>query len=212
MSQRSPYNKRNMPKVDEEEKKTSGIARKSASAAKPAREAAQSVRVVKSSSSKSSGKPGASRAASTATMTKEQKRAARREEREREDLLAAVANAMMKKDAEYVKRRRLWWVFLAVGLASIFLSFIAGILGGSVDSPYNLTSPSGILAVVSLVVAYAAIIGALVYELVRIRPIRNVIMAKAKGLSDKKKRAILEEGYAEDDRRRAEKAARKSSK
>ncbi len=212
MSQRSPYNKRNMPKADEEEKKTSGMARKSASAAKPAREAAQSVRVVKSSSSKSSGKAGASRAASTATMTKEQKRAARREEREREDLLAAVANAMMKKDAEYVKRRRLWWVFLAVGLASIFLSFIAGMLGGSADSPYNLTSPSGILAVISLVVAYAAIIGALVYELVRIRPIRNVIMAKAKGLSDKKKRAILEEGYAEDDRRRAEKAARKSSK
>ena len=208
MSQRSPFNKRNMPKADEDEK-TSGLARKSASAAKPAREAAQGVRVVKAS--KSGGK-SASASRSTAKMTKEEKRAARREQREREDLMAGVANAMMKKDPEYVRRRRLWWVFLSVGLVSVFLSFGASMLGGSTDNPYNLSTPGGILAVVSLVVAYAAIIGALVYEFVRIRPIRNAVTARARGLSDKKKRAVLEESYAEEDRRRAEKAARKARK
>ena len=76
MSQRSPFNKRNMPQGEDEKKQvSSGLTRKSPTKAKPVREAGSSVRVV----TKKKNPDGST---STAGMTKEEKKEVRRAERE----------------------------------------------------------------------------------------------------------------------------------
>lgn len=208
MSQRSPFNKRNMPTDPDAESQT-GVSRKSAAKAKPARAAAQSVRVV-SASSKSKSRSGAS---STANMTKEQKKAKRRAEREQEDMIATVANVKMRDDPTYVRYRRIWWVLLVAGMVFVFVSFAAGTLGQNAEgNMYDVSTTSGIIAVVSVVLAYALIIGALVFEFAKIRPIRNAALSQVRGMTEKKRRAVIERSYEEDERRRAEKAARKAAK
>jgi flagellar biosynthesis/type III secretory pathway M-ring protein FliF/YscJ len=67
-------------------------------------------------------------------------------------------------------------------------------------------------AMVSLVLAYVGIIGAFIFDFVRIRPLRNKMEAAAKGLTEKKRQAIIDEDYAEAERRRVEKEARKQAK
>lgn len=210
MSQRSPFNKRNMPKAPETEA-PAGVSRKSAARAKPARAAAQSVRVVSASSSKSKPRPGT--AASMANMTKDQKKAKRRAEREQEDMIVTVANVKMREDDTYVRFRRIWWVLLVAGMVFVFVSFAAGTLGRNAENNmYDVSTTSGLVAVVSVVLAYALIIGALVFEFVKIRPIRNAALSQVRGMTEKKRRAVMERSYEEDERRRAEKAARKAAK
>lgn len=204
MSQRSPFNKRNQPKTEEDKKASStGMTRKSPSKAKPAREAAGSVRVV----AKKKNPDGST---STAGMTKEEKKEVRRAEREEEDIFNSLTNAMLKSDSLYTTRRRLWWVFLALGLVFVVASFASGYIGASDGSNmYNLSTTGGILSVVSLVLAYVFIITSLVYEWMKIRPIRNEKQEKVASLSPKKRRAMLAEAYEAEERKRAEKKSGK---
>lgn len=207
MSQRSPFNKRNMPTDPDSESQT-GISRKSAAKAKPARAAAQSVRVVSASSKSRSGA-----SSSTANMTKEQKKAKRRAEREQEDMIVTVANVKMRDDPTYVRYRRIWWVLLVAGMVFVFVSFAAGTLGQNAEgNMYDVSTVSGLVAVIAVVLAYALIIGALVFEFAKIRPIRNAALSQVRGMTEKKRRAVMERSYEEDERRRAEKAARKAAK
>ena len=203
MSQRSPFNKRNQPQLGDEKKSASGMTRKSASKAKPAREAASSVRVV----AKKKNPDGST---STAGMTKEEKKEVRRAEREEEDVFNTLTNSMLKRNELYTKRRRIWWVFLGLGLVFVVASFASGYIGAADGSNmYNLSTTGGILSVVSLVLAYVFIITSLVYEWMKIRPIRREIEASIVGLSPKKRRATLAKYYEEDEQQRA---AKKSGK
>ena len=203
MSQRSPFNKRNQPQTEDEKKSSSGITRKSPTKAKPVREAASSVRVV----AKKKNPDGST---STVGMTKDEKKEVRRAEREEEDIFNALTNAMLKADELYTSRRRMWWVFLGLGLVFVVAAFVSGYIGAPDGSNmYDLSTTGGVLSVVSLVLAYVFIITSLVYEWMKIRPIRNEKQDKVTSLSPKKRRAMLADLYEADERKRAEKKSAK---
>lgn len=203
MSQRSPFNKRNQPQTEDEKKSSSGITRKSPTKAKPVREAASSVRVV----AKKKNPDGST---STVGMTKDEKKEVRRAEREEEDIFNSLTNAMLKADELYTSRRRMWWVFLGLGLVFVVAAFVSGYIGAPDGSNmYDLSTTGGVLSVVSLVLAYVFIITSLVYEWMKIRPIRNEKQDKVRSLSPKKRRAMLADLYEADERKRAEKKSAK---
>lgn len=203
MSQRSPFNKRNQPQTGDEKKSSSGITRKSPTKAKPVREAASSVRVV----AKKKNPDGST---STVGMTKDEKKEVRRAEREEEDIFNSLTNAMLKADELYTSRRRMWWVFLGLGLVFVVAAFVSGYIGAPDGSNmYDLSTTGGVLSVVSLVLAYVFIITSLVYEWMKIRPIRNEKQDKVTSLSPKKRRAMLADLYEADERKRAEKKSAK---
>lgn len=203
MSQRSPFNKRNQPQTEDEKKSSSGITRKSPTKAKPVREAASSVRVV----AKKKNPDGST---STVGMTKDEKKEVRRAEREEEDIFNSLTNAMLKADELYTSRRRMWWVFLGLGLVFVVAAFVSGYIGAPDGSNmYDLSTTGGVLSVVSLVLAYVFIITSLVYEWMKIRPIRNEKQDKVTSLSSKKRRAMLADLYEADERKRAEKKSAK---
>lgn len=203
MSQRSPFNKRNQPQTEAEKKSSSGITRKSPTKAKPVREAASSVRVV----AKKKNPDGST---STVGMTKDEKKEVRRAEREEEDIFNSLTNAMLKADELYTSRRRMWWVFLGLGLVFVVAAFVSGYIGAPDGSNmYDLSTTGGVLSVVSLVLAYVFIITSLVYEWMKIRPIRNEKQDKVTSLSPKKRRAMLADLYEADERKRAEKKSAK---
>lgn len=203
MSQRSPFNKRNQPRTEDEKKSSSGITRKSPTKAKPVREAASSVRVV----AKKKNPDGST---STVGMTKDEKKEVRRAEREEEDIFNSLTNAMLKADELYTSRRRMWWVFLGLGLVFVVAAFVSGYIGAPDGSNmYDLSTTGGVLSVVSLVLAYVFIITSLVYEWMKIRPIRNEKQDKVRSLSPKKRRAMLADLYEADERKRAEKKSAK---
>ncbi|WP_329780898.1 Yip1 family protein [Parolsenella catena] len=203
MSQRSPFNKRNQPQTEDEKKSSSGITRKSPTKAKPVREAASSVRVV----AKKKNPDGST---STVGMTKDEKKEVRRAEREEEDIFNSLTNAMLKADELYTSRRRMWWVFLGLGLVFVVAAFVSGYIGAPDGSNmYDLSTTGGVLSVVSLVLAYVFIITSLVYEWMKIRPIRNEKRDKVTSLSPKKRRAMLADLYEADERKRAEKKSAK---
>lgn len=203
MSQRSPFNKRNQPQTEDEKKSSLGITRKSPTKAKPVREAASSVRVV----AKKKNPDGST---STVGMTKDEKKEVRRAEREEEDIFNSLTNAMLKADELYTSRRRMWWVFLGLGLVFVVAAFVSGYIGAPDGSNmYDLSTTGGVLSVVSLVLAYVFIITSLVYEWMKIRPIRNEKRDKVTSLSPKKRRAMLADLYEADERKRAEKKSAK---
>ena len=207
MSQRSQFNKRNNPTAGEEEAKPAGMTKKSLSRGKPAREAAAGVRTVSASS--------ASRKKTTAAApkTKEERRAERRAEREEEDMVASLSNILMKQEEDYLKHRRVWWALLIVGFGTVIISFVLGSIGDSAGAnPYDPSTPLGIASVVTLVLAYVFIIGSVVWEFLKIRPIRNACAAKVRSMSPKRRRQLIEAEYEADERRRAEKAAKKAAK
>ena len=203
MSQRSPFNKRNQPQAEDEKKSSAGITRKSPTKAKPVREAASSVRVV----AKKKNPDGST---STVGMTKEEKKEVRRAELEEEDIFNSLANAMLQADELYTSRRRMWWVFIGLGLVFVVAAFVSGYIGAPDGSNmYDLSTTGGVRSVVSLVLAYVFIITSLVYEWMKIRPIRNEKRDKVTSLSPKKRRAMLADLYEADERKRAEKKSAK---
>lgn len=206
MSQRSPFNERNMGKTTdgEEGSKPAGMTRRSLSKGKPARPAAEGVRIV---SSKSKGKSVSSR-----PLTKEERKEKRRAEREEEDQVANITEMVMKQDSRYLGRRRVWWGLLIAGIICIAVSFAVTYAFGTDAKNYDLTTSVGVISTVLLVLSYAIIIAAIVWEFVKIRPIRNESMAKVRGMSAKRRRAVVEANYAAEEQRRAEKAVRKAKK
>ena len=104
----------------------------------------------------------------------------------------------------------MWWVFLGLGLVFVVAAFVSGYIGAPDGSNmYDLSTTGGVLSVVSLVLAYVFIITSLVYEWMKIRPIRNEKQDKVRSLSPKKRRAMLADLYEADERKRAEKKSAK---
>ena len=198
MSTRSPMNKRSQTK------EVTGMARKSAASAKPARAAASSVHVV-SSSSKSRRKER-EKGESLAGLSREEKRARKQELRAKDDRIYTVSTLLTQDDEDYKKRRRLWWMLLGLGMLTILILWVWLFMGGTNGKVQTLPQ------IIAIVFAYAVIIVAFIYDFVRIRPLRNMYRAKAEGMTDKQMTALIEKAAAEEDRKRAEKAAKNGSK
>ena len=199
MSTRSANNKRTQTH------EVTGMSRKSAASAKPARSAAGSVRV-ESASSKTRRKQVA-KGESLEGLSTEEKKARKRELRAQDDRYYSASNILMKNDPDYLKRRRIWWLLLAVGMGIIVVLWIwlyfIDKSGGMVVSGLQMSF---------IVLAYAEIIGAFIYDFVRIRPLRNMYRTQVEGMSQKALTALIEKAAAEEDRARAEKEAKKAAK
>ena len=192
MSTRSAMNKRTQDQLREGKK---GMARKSAASAKPARVAAGSVRVVPASAK--AKRRQAERGEDLSTLTKEEKRARKAEVRAQEDRVYAAMQILMKEDFEYSRARKIWYLFMALGVALIVVAFVLlMVLGDPSDAALRVPQ------YVVVAAAYVAIIGGFVWDFVKIRPIRNECRAKAEGMTEGRLNAVLERGAAAQDKKR----------
>lgn len=196
MSTRNPMNKRSQAQQSGD---MTGFTRKSAGSAKPARAAAASVRVVPASSKEK--RKQAERGESLAGLSREEKRERRRQERMRDDRIYAVSNELLKEEPDYKSRRKVFWVLLALGMVATLAVWVMMVAAGA-----DGTGVSQPVQIVGLVVAYVCIIAAFVYDLARIRPLRNDARRRAQGMSEAKQLDVLEKSAAE---QRAKREAKK---
>lgn len=202
MSMRNPQNDRY---TVEREGRAPGSSRPKAGTAKPATKAAASVRIATSTdTSKMTPKQ---KMMAESTMSKEEKKAQRAKEREVENLSYTATTYLTNLDEKYKKLRRIWWGALIGAVVFTAASWFA------------LTSTDVVgqtLSIITLVLAYVCIIGALVMDFTVIRKRRNVFRDQVAAMSRKQVERIVEESFAtsgaEDAAKKARKAARKAKK
>lgn len=187
--------------------KGAGFARRSAANAKPTREAASSVRTA--SSKKPSAGPG-SLFGGGSGLSKEERREERRRQRDKDDFRNRGYDLMLRKNPDYKATDRVWWVLLGGGFAMTIVSLAMVYVFPNVA--YDFRTLGGIASIASLVLAYAFIIGAFVFDVVKRRPLRRAVERKVRGMSDKKLTEALERDRAEEAQRQAAKAARRAAR
>ena len=171
MSTRSATNKRT------QSHEVTGVARKSAASAKPARQAASSVRVVPASSK--ARRKELEKGENLEGLSKEEKRARKAKQRAKEDRIYTVSNILLKQDEDYTKRRRIWWIVLAIGMVLVVAIWAS--------------------------LYFVIILGDFIYDFARIRPLRNMYRAQAEGMSENKLNALIERAAAEEDKKDSKK-------
>lgn len=173
MSTRSATNKRT------QNHEYTGMARKSAASARPARSAASSVRVQPASSK--ARRREQERGESLEGLSKEERKARKREIRAHDDRVYSVSTIMLKDDPDYKRNRVIFWILLALGVVVLMIAWgILSYLGEAASTE------SAVAQLVPVVIAYIFVIGAFVFDFVRIRPLRNEYRARAEGMSDAK--------------------------
>ncbi len=155
-----------------------GFTRRSAAKAKPSRQAAAGVRVVRTSGgSTKSGKP-------KDEMTKEERKAERKHDREIGDLRYNVTQQILEEREDYQKARKLWWKFLIGGV--ILMVAAIGIYTAVSSMKGNAPEFLAALGIVTMVGAYVVVIAGLVYDWVKIRPMRKEADAYVQSMSEKR--------------------------
>ena len=185
MSTRSATNKRT------QSHEVTGVARKSAASAKPARQAASSVRVVPASSK--ARRKELEKGENLEGLSKEEKRARKAKQRAKEDRIYTVSNILLKQDEDYTKRRRIWWAVLAIGMVLVVAIWA------------SLPAARCPVQMVGIVLSYVIILGDFIYDFARIRPLRNMYRAQAEGMSENKLNALIERAAAEEDKKDSKK-------
>lgn len=194
MSMRNPQNERY---TVEREGRSQGSVKPRTASAKPASKAGASVRTT----SKPKPKNAKQRAMAEMNMSKEEKKAARAKEREAENVAYTAIDILTRKDARYKKLRRIWWALLVVAVIFTVLSWPTV----SIEMPLAVN-------IVSLVLAYAAIISALVMDFTVVRKCRNKHRDKVASMTRKQQERIVYEAQVEAGAKAAAKAARKEAK
>ena len=194
MSMRNPQNERYT--VERDGRSQGGVKPRTASA-KPASKAAASVRTT----DKPKPKNAKQRAMAEMNMSKEEKKAARAKEREAENIAYTATDILTRKDARYKKLRRIWWILLVAAVIFTVLSWTT--LGANLPVAVN---------VVTLVLAYAAIIAALVMDFTVVRKCRNKHRDKVVSMTRKQQERIIADSQAETVAKEAAKKARKETK
>ena len=198
MTIRSATNKRT------QEQNYTGATRKSAASAKPARAAAGSVRVVSASSK--ARRREFEQGESLEGLSKEEKKARKQELRVKEDRMYSAANILMKQDEEYRAKRRVFWVLEGIGIVGIVVVWLM-LMG-----VFNMIPAEtlGVAQMVGLGAAYAFVIAGFIYDLVKIRPLRNFYKAQVAGMTDRKVLDVLEEEAERQDAKK-DKGSKKDS-
>ncbi len=196
MSTRSANNKRNQDKL--QGVSGTGMARKSASSAKPARAAAGSVRVVPTTAK--AKRAAAERGEDLSNLSKEEKKARKAELRREEDRIYTASSQLMKEDPDYPRLRRIWWVLLAIGIAALIGTWVLLAVFGQ-EGMADKGAQTAQFAMIAA--AYAAIIIALIFDFMKIRPIRNACREKAAGMTAAKLDEVIARSVApKDDKRK----------
>ena len=194
MSMRNPQNERY---TVEREGRSQGSVKPRTASAKPASKAGASVRTT----SKPKPKNAKQRAMAEMNMSKEEKKAARAKEREAENVAYTAIDILTRKDARYKKLRRIWWALLVVAVIFTVLSRATV----SIEMPLAVN-------IVSLVLAYAAIISALVMDFTVVRKCRNKHRDKVASMTRKQQERIVYEAQVEAGAKAARKEAKKAGK
>ena len=182
----------------DEEKK--GFVRSSVTKARPAREAAASVR--SSSSPQPQGLFGGSE-------SKEEKRDRKRREREEADLRSRAYDLVLRSMPEYRRTDKIFWVVVGVGMVFAIASLVGMYAFGEIT---DIATTQGIIATATLVLSYAFIIGAIIFDFVKRRPFRKQAQAQVNALTEKKLVELFEQDRAEQIQRKAARGARRAKK
>lgn len=179
--------------------------KKSAARAKPARSAGDSVYT----GSRLSDKKNATRKEITAERLRS--KAARQQSRNDEQRLMRVADILLHKEETYAPRRRVWIVLLSIGLVTMVVSLAGGQFAAGVEGAQR--EMWGTVTTAALIAAYVCVIGALVYDIVKIRPMRNACQARARSMTVKaQEKLIYDVEEAEAAERRAKREAKEAAK
>ena len=150
----------------------------------------------------------AERGEDLSNLSKEERRARKQELRMREDRIFTASDTLLKQDYDYRRYRKIWWGLLILGVVAIAVVWLSmSLLEGKLPA-----ETLSVVELVGIVISYAVIIGAFVFEFAKIRPLRNNYRSVAEGMSESKLNALIERGAAEDDRKRAEREAKKAAK
>ena len=174
----------NLTSADDEKK---GFSKSSAAKARPAREAAASVRVA--------SKPKKASAFGGPAETKEEKRERKRREREEQDFRNRAYDIMLRSNPGYKRTERVFWIILGGGMALAVISLVCVYLFG--QDVNNMAGWQSVLSVGSLVAAYALMIASFIYDWTKRRPYRKQTEGRIRGLSDKRLLELLEQEQAE---------------
>lgn len=196
MTQRNPMNERYTSG------EVKGQTRKSAASAKPVSKAAASVHIQTKEKPKKKGFFAKAMSGSSSTDAKQA---------QKKPNAGAVqeANFYNPPTETYRRLRRIWWVMLAVAVVFTAVSF-----GLNMFMPDNMA-----LNVVTLVIAYGSILGALYLDFVKIRKERERYRAQVMGDKSKAAKRARKEAaeqaaaaQAEAEARAAEKRAKKEAR
>lgn len=194
-----------MPKKGDEAKSSDderkGFARSSAAKARPAREAAASVRTA--------SKPKDQGILSTSSESKEEKRERKRRERDQHDMRNRAYDVVLRSIPEYRKTEKAFWAIIGVGFVLAVISLIAAYVFGGQPS---MDTWQGIVSIGSLVLAYVFIIGGFVFDLVKRRPFRKRAEAQVRGMTDKRIAELFEQESRAELERQAKKEAKKAER
>lgn len=165
-----------------------GFERRSAARGKPSREAAAGVRVVASN--------GKAKKKSQDNMTKEERKAERKRERAVEDRRYNVTQMYLEQDPAYQKARKVWWGFLIAGIAFMVIAMVLyWVVNGQ---GANANTGMAMSSVVCMVIAYIVVIAGLIYDWVKIRPLRKEVEKRTQSMSDKRLQTVLKRKAAEE--------------
>lgn len=198
MTQRNFKNERNT------NKKPKGVARKSASSAKLSSKAGSSVYVRSKDADKKRDTRGTGRSkADKQVEAKSSDSAERLRRRER----AMVS--MMRDLPEYKHYRRIWWIFMAIAVVGVLVSWIPNALigNGIISSDYSETAR--VVAGVGFVTAILALVVAFYIDLGKIRKLQKQQENKARNLTKSERRKLDDAIAASIEAEEQKKAGRK---
>jgi membrane glycosyltransferase len=158
---------------------SAGFSRKSAARAKPTREAAGSVHTVASTSS--SGKSGGKGKADKAQRRTEQ------------DLAYDAKRAYLNMMPGYQKTQRVWWVLIIIGIVCTLLGW--GVMRGI--NPESGNTDLSVITMALMVVAYVMVIGAFIYDIIKVRPMRKIADEQVAGMTKRRMQKTIEEYEAQ---------------
>lgn len=174
----------------------SGQTRKSAASAKPKRKAGDTVYVSSSRSKKNSGFGKA-----MPEKTKEEKRIDREKARVENNAIYSAATVLMNNNPDYKRYKLIWWIILGAAIVMTVVSWVV-----------QMQIQSLVWGLVSIGVAYVGIIGALILDFWKIRPIRKEARVKAASMTKKQLDAVLEKEVLKNQRKKLEKDLKKAGK
>ncbi len=193
MTRRNIQNERNTYK------KPKGVARKSASSAKPVSKAGSSVYVRSKDTDK---KKGSSRSKADKPVEKKASDSAEQLRRRERAMVS-----MMRDTPEYKRYRRMWWIFMAVAIVGVIVSWLPNMLVGNgiISSDYK--DVARVVAGAGFVIAMLALVGAFYIDLGKIRKLQKNQENKARTLTKSERRkldAAIAESIEKEEQRRAE--------
>lgn len=161
--------------TDEAAEGNTGFSRRSTARAKPKREVAGSVRTASSAAK---------------DMSKEERKAQRKAQQSEDDLRRDVAESILKEQPGYVLSQRIWWGCVIGGMACAAFSWlIMRSLQSNADGGENLA----MFSIGLMVFAYVLVIGAFIYDMVKVRPMRNAASEKVAGLTKRRLQKMADE-------------------